>query len=129
MLVEVQLKDNSFTIIDSNNISSIKPSSTTTIKTSDYGDFTGVANMVDQNGTFTVKMIGGDSFEITYASFQVIREANLAFRPWDPDRWMWSKNVYGQVTWGPNKVDPSKNDHRRHPWDMAGNYIKPDGTK
>lgn len=123
MLVEVQLKDGSFTIIDSNNISSIKASSTTEKKTDKFGDFTGVANTSDENGTFTVSMIGGEKFEINYASFNVIREANLAFKPWDPDRWMWAQNGYGQPMWGPKKVDPSKNEKRRYPYNIAGQYI------
>ncbi len=131
MLVEVQLKDNSFIIIESSNISSVKASSTKTIETSNYGSFNGVANMSDQNGSFTVKMIGGDTHELSYAGFQTLREACLSPKmTWDPDSWMWSKDAYGRPIWGPNKFDFEKRDYRREPYDGIGRFIpKEDKTK
>lgn len=113
MLMEIQKADKTFIILNPEEISSLVASSTTTKTTDKFGTFDGVANIYDQDGTFELTMSNGDVFTINFYSFNMIREF-LGFKGWDPDKWVWAKNVHGMPIYGPNAHNKTREELSEH---------------
>lgn len=92
MLVELQLTDKSFAFIQITNIEHVTCSSKTTLKTEDYGEFANVSNLNDPDATYTITMISGKTYTLTFASWQLLREMGVGVQKWDPDYWKWSRD-------------------------------------